>query len=443
MGTGKTITTSVALRRVLREGKASKALIICPSSVKFQWQSELTDKMLMWDTTVITGNIKKRRKLWNDAGSIIIMNYETLLSSEDFNKVKAFKPDVIIVDEAHYMKSPMAQRTKAILRLNPRYKWLLTGTPLENKPEEIYTLVNYVQPGLLDKKKDFTDKYVVNYFMPDRRITVPIGYKNLHELHETISPYMLRRLRKDVLSQIPKRRELNLNIDMTPLQKRLHKRLVEEMEGLKNRQGRAKTDTEKERFDEQIMGKLQYLIEVADAPELLPNLTKGESEQSKKSPKLKELIRLLKDKFDSDPNGKVVIFTQFRGMQRLISEALDKESINHVMLYGGMTGERREQSKKDFNNDVSIRVFLTTDAGKEGLNLQIADTQINFDLPWKPSAYNQRAGRIERMGSVHDEVLVVNMIASCDEFETIDVRMWKAIQHKQSIFDAVVDGKYH
>ena len=438
VGTGKTIEAAAAMRYLLGLGTIRRVLVICPNSVALQWEEELTTKFNLQGITTIRGTTKQREKLWEERRDIVIINYDLLLR-EDIRNVRELNPDLVIVDEAHFIKNPDAQRTQAVRSIEADWRWLLTSTPMENKPEELYELMYYACPHVFGTKRSFRKRYVITEFVPRLMTRITIGYRNLHEIHQLASPYMLRRRATEVVDQLPRCREQRRYVELTRDQEKLHKQLQDHIDKLRTLPAVARNP---ESTREEILGCLQLQAEVCDSIELLRNSSnskiKAQAERmSTTSHKLEELIELVHD--ITDAGYQVTVFTRFRSMLGIIARHIPDVPITYI--HGGMNQDSRHQAKLDFTSG-KARVMLTTEAGQTGLNLQSAAVTINYDLPWTPTAYDQRVGRMVRIGNPHDETMVINLIATSPNFTTVDERMYDCIINKRELIDIVVEGQY-
>ncbi|MGG1071274.1 DEAD/DEAH box helicase [Priestia megaterium] len=451
MGLGKTVQTMGAAHMLWKQGKVKKVLVICPSSLKYQWSSEI-DKFLGHKNIVIDGkNTKEKKnaflKFINGSYLFGIANYELVRNMADM--MKEFHYDVIIADEAHRLKNKESQTYKAIKSLPSTYRFASTGTPLQNNVEELYALMEWVQPGLLGKITEFRKKYIV-YASKFGRRYVPIGPKRLGELRRIISPYMLRRLKKDVAKDLPPmifhRRDVEMNNDQSALYNKIQEDFLALLEELSSQQVNGRYDEEgnwveeKRKKEDQVLGYLYMMVASSDHPLLL---TMGGGGMSKhyqnlipekvKSPKLNELVDICKERIESGVQ-KIVIFTQFAKMQSLIVEELSK--IGKVaVLNGAMSSAQRQEQLVTFKDDPDYKFFILTDAGNYGLNIQFANTLINYDSPWNPAVFEQRAGRVHRIGSTHNVVDIISLVT----LGTIDEKIQETLEEKRKLGEAVIE----
>lgn len=451
MGLGKTLQTAGAAHMLWKQGKAKKILVICPASLKYQWSTEI-DKFLGHKNIVIDGKTAKAKKnaflkFVNEDYVFGIANYELVRTMADI--MKEYDYDVIIADEAHRLKNRASATYKAVNSLKATYHFASTGTPLQNNVEELYALVEWVQPGLLGKVNDFKKKYMV-YASKFGRRYVPIGSKRLGELRRIISPYMLRRLKKDVAKDLPPmiyhRRDVEMNKEQGTLYNKLQESFLSLLEELSSQEVKGSFDAngnwveEKRQKEDQILGYLYMMVASSDHPLLLQM---GSSNMSKyykdlipeniKSPKLMELVDICKERINAGVN-KIVIFTQFAKMQTLIANELQKYG-KVALLNGSMSSAKRQEEINTFKDDDEYHFFILTDAGNYGINLQFANTLINYDCPWNPATFDQRCGRVHRIGSTHSVVDIISLVT----MGTIDEKIQETLEEKRKLGEAVIE----
>lgn len=468
VGTGKTSTAIRAALKGMRVHKDIKqALILTRASVKYQWANEI-NRFTDCSNIIINGTLKQRRKQWETAFAeereFVICNWEQLLN-EDFQYMKSKKWDLIIGDEAHLVANSSAERSKAFAKLDSEYLWLLTATPINGKADRAYTLINYLYKGVLGKKTEFERDYCIK----DSRFGwAIIGSKNMPDLKYRIAPYILRREQKEVADSLPDIVYKDYFVEMTPVQNRIlvaiNEQLLDAQSQLDSLDPSADDfAAEYERLSGMCQGLLNLQIEVIDHPKLLAmsdsylvrNLVSDEKDLSK-SPKLTELLTLIEERVEL--GHKVIVFTEFARMAQLIAEAIAKhkslKGITSAMLVGqmakGCTHEStqacgdcssykqcntRRKSQWRFWNEPNCMVFITTAAGAEGINLQNAKHLINYDLPWDPSKWDQRTGRISRIGATHQKVVVSNLIMQ----NSIDEAILRTHHRKRNVIDTLID----
>lgn len=453
MGLGKTIQTAGAAHIMNKQGRLKekpKILVICPASLKYQWSKEI-DKFLADTNIVIDGKDTKQKKkaLHNFIhGDYLfgIANYELVRTMSDLFQEHHY--DIIICDEAHRLKNRNSITYKAVNSLKCTYRMASTGTPLQNNIEELYALFDWVEPGRLGKITDFRKKHLVYASKFGRRF-VPIGPKRLGELRRNISPIMLRRLKKDVAKFLPPmifhRRDVQMNSTQAALYEKIQEDFLLLLEELSSQEVDGRFDEEgnwvedKRKNEDQILGYLYMMIATSDHPELL-NMGTGMSKKYKdlipegiKSPKLEELIEICKERMESGVN-KIVIFTQFARMQAIIEKELEKLG-KVAILNGSMSSAKRQEMIDTFQNNPEYKFFILSDAGNYGINLQFSNTLINYDSPWNPAIFEQRAGRVHRIGSSHNVVDIISLVT----LGTIDEKIQDTLEEKRKLGAAVIE----
>ena len=418
MGLGKTIQ-AIGVAQLLYEYKqVQKVLIICPTSLKYQWQSEI-EKFSTAKPMVIEGNYLNRRKLYAlDGGLYKIASYH--MAVNDLELINDYQPDLIILDEAQRIKNWQTRVSQSMKKLRSKYALVLTGTPLENKMQELYSLVQFIDPLLLGSLYNFTSAYEQT-----NETGQVIGYKNLHEIKERLKHMLLRRTKKQVLKQLPLRIDKNLFVDITDEQKTLHNEYSEIVMRLVTRW--KKMGFLKEEDRQRLMITLNMMRMVCNSTYILDQETNHQT-------KLDELFNILEE-IIAECDEKIVIFSQWERFTRLIALELDRLKIGYANLNGNIPSHKRKDLFDRFNNDDNCRIFLSTDAGGVGLNLQAGSYLFNMDLPWNPAVLEQRIGRIYRQGQKKN-VNIINFVAQ----HTIEHGMLGKLKFKAALAEGILDN---
>jgi superfamily II DNA or RNA helicase len=424
MGLGKTIQ-AIAAAVLLKELRGiSRVLVVSPASLKHQWLREI-HRFTSLSAEIVDGPSSKRQLLYANPTFFTLVNYELLL--RDQQVFERLAPDLVILDEAQRVKNWRSKTAQAVKRLKSRYAFILTGTPLENNLDELYSVLQTLDPRLLGPLWQFNSRY---YDLEKRKSGSykVLGYKNLDELRSRIRPVVLRRTRDQVLKDLPPRVDNNYFVPMTPHQLEPYgdyKSIVAQLLNIATR--RPLTPTEVKR----LFMALQKMRVLCDALELhdpkIPDKLKRQT-----APKLDELAALLKEQV-VEPRRKAVVFSSFEGMIDLaIERVAGPLGIGHVKLSGSVPTSRRGRLLDRFRDDPDCLVFFSTDAGGVGLNLQSASIVINLDLPWNPAVLEQRIGRAHRMGQ-KSTVSVINFVAQ----GVLEERMLDTLSMKRQIFQSV------
>lgn len=470
MGLGKTPMTIATLEELLESDVVEAGLIIVPAALKYQWLAQV--KKFTGDEAnviVIDGTPKQREAQYARAATwaeYIIINYELLLN--DWKHVMRLPRDFVVLDEATAIKNFKAKRTRKIKRLQAEYKFALTGQPVENRPEEIYSIMEWVDRDVLGRFDVFDKAFIVrNPFGGVQR------YKNIPQLHRRLQTAMVRKRRtdEDVRDQLPDVTEQVLHIDLDPAARRLYKSIAADLlADLEDAQGMGGFDLFAhygKRSDSEsgaslalrgrIMSKVTCLRMLCDHPELLNTSAAkyaakqmgdgqegseyaaklaetGRLDKPGRPRKFEQALELLNEILDANPANKVVVFSTFKPTLRWLQDALKVES---VQFTGDMDSKEKHVAKETFSNDPKCRVFLSSDAGGYGVDLPIANYLINYDLPWSAGALDQRNARIVRLSSEHEKVAVLNLVVK----GSIEERQYAMLEDKRLIASAVVDGK--
>ncbi|MCB1908138.1 MAG: DEAD/DEAH box helicase [Rhodocyclaceae bacterium] len=418
MGLGKTLQAISAAVWLQRHAGAERVLIVCPASLKRQWAREI-ERFTGLDAQVVQGPAQARLPQYRRGSAFTIVNYELVLRDLDVIN-GALVPDLLILDEAQRIKNWRTKLAAAVKRMASRYAFVLSGTPLENRLEDLYSLMQVVDQHALGPLW----RYLADFHITDERGKV-LGYRNLSELRRRLAPLMLRRDRRLVRDQLPERIEQRLDVAMTEAQRALHDDALSAASRIAHvARRRPLTPGEQNR----LMAALQQARMACDAVGLVDKEWQGDD-----SPKLDELVTLL-DELCVQGGQKAVVFSQWQRMTELAERRLRAIGLGCVRLHGGVPTARRGELIDRFRDDDSIQVFISTDAGGSGLNLQNASVMVNLDVPWNPAVLEQRIARVHRLGQ-RTRVQSLLMVAA-DSYEE---RVLALVGGKQELFDNVID----
>lgn len=416
MGLGKTIQAIGTAELLRKEGLIGSVLVLCPTSLKYQWRSEIK-KFTNAEVFVIEGSHLKRKEAYNRPEPYKIISYNS--AANDIKILGSLQTDMLIMDEVQRLKNWNTQISRAARKIESDYSVILSGTPLENKLDELYSIVEFVDNFRLAPYYLFKDKHIIT----DETGKV-LGYKNLNDIGKKLSDILIRRRKKDVKLQMPERSDKNLFIPMTNEQKDMHQEWQNQVRllVLKWRKMHFLSDKDRKR----LLLFLSQMRMVCDSSYILDQKTRYDT-------KVDECVNIISD-IISEEGEKVVVFSQWERMTRLIAKELEKKEIGFEYLHGGVPSEKRKNLVDNFMNEPSSRVFLSTDAGSTGLNLQSAATIINIDLPWNPAVLEQRIGRIYRLGQ-QNNIQVINLVTPY----SIEEEMLGKLRFKTSMFEGVLD----
>jgi superfamily II DNA or RNA helicase len=421
MGLGKTIQAIAAAEIMARHFGVSKVLVICPTSLKYQWQSEIirfSGRKGEKAARVISGGRARRQQDYALDDFCKITNYEKL--KPDLDLIAAWAPELVIVDEAQRVKNWNTIAARALKRIDSPYAIVLTGTPLENKLEELISIVQFVDQHRLGP----TWKLLHEHQTKDEAGRV-IGYTGLEKIGQTLAPVMIRRRKSEVLRQLPARTDQNLLVPMTEMQMDYHKENADAVAKIVQRWRKTRFLSDKDQ--RLLMIALQNMRMSCNSTYLL-------DQETDHGVKADELAALFDDLF-VEPEAKAVVFSQWTRTHDIVIRRLEARGLGYVSFHGGVPSEKRPALIERFRDDPACRVFLSTDAGSTGLNLQHASTLVNMDLPWNPAILEQRIARIHRMGQIRP-VRVINFVAK----GTIEEGMLSVLAFKRSLSAGILDG---
>ena len=418
MGLGKTIQAIAAVEIMAKYFGVERILVICPTSLKHQWQREIA-RFSKRTAVVVSGLRAVREKAFAAESFYKITNYDTV--RRDMDLIAAWGPDMVILDEAQRIKNWNTIAARCVKKIASPYAIVLTGTPLENRLEELVSVVQFVDRHRLGPTFEFLHRHQQH----DPQTGRVIGYQQLDVIGRTLQPILIRRHKNLVLKDLPERLEKTFFVPMTAQQTRHHSENRDAVARLvqKWRRHRYLSETDRQR----LMIALQNMRMSCDSTYLLDH----ESDFGFKADELATLL----DEILENPDRKVVIFSQWLRMHELLQRRLQDRPWGHVLFHGGVPAAKRKDLVDRFHEDKNCRAFLATDAGGVGLNLQhAASTVLNVDLPWNPAVLEQRIGRVHRLGQMHP-VQVVNFVAK----DTIEEGMLAVLRFKKSLFAGALD----
>ena len=416
MGLGKTIQAIAAVEIFARYFDVTKVLVICPTSLKYQWKSEIR-KFAGRDASVVEGLIHKRKDLYCQDDFYKIISYGVVRN--DTELINAWKADLIIIDEAQRIKNWKTLTAKSVKKIQSEYTIVTTGTPLENRIDELHSIVEYIDRYKLGPLFRFLD----NHQVLDEYGKL-IGYKNLRTINKTLKDILIRRTKKEIIDQLPGRIDKNFFVEMTTEQESDHWDYYNVVARLANRWIEQGYLSEEDR--QNLLICLNCMRMVSDSTYILNRKTNSGN-------KINELKSIIQE-ITEDQGNKIVIFSQWKRMFDLLTRELDKMDLEYEYLNGDVPAGQRKTIIERFQSDQALKLFLSTDAGGVGINLQSANIVINVDLPWNPAVLEQRIGRIYRLGQ-KKHVQVYNYISKF----SIEHRILFLLDFKKEIFKGVLD----
>ncbi len=377
MGLGKTIQGIGVAEMLAREAGITRVLVVCPTTLKSQWRSEI-QRFSDRSSQLILGPAAERAKQYNDGAFFTICNYEQVL--RDLPAIEQVPWDLIILDEAQRIKNWEAKTARIIKGLISRFALALSGTPLENRLDELYSVIQFVD----DRRLGPAFRFFNRHRMVDEKGRV-LGYKDLAELRSRLATVLLRRTRAQVMGELPPRTTEIVRIAPTAQQFDIH-------EGHRRTVASIVAKKFLTEMDLLRLQKALLMCRMSANSTFLVN-----KEPPGYSSKLERIEGLLDD-LAREADRKTVLFSEWTTMLGLIEPLIEQRGMQYVRLDGSIPQKKRQQLVNTFQRDRDCRFFVTTNAGATGLNLQAANTVINVDLPWNPAVLEQRISRAHRMG---------------------------------------------
>lgn len=449
MGLGKTLQ-GIATALCLKErGEIDNVLVVVPPSLKFNWALEI-EKWTTEPYVVIDGTPDERVAKWLKKDVFFyVVNFELLL--EDLFGGRTYKPKknetehervlrekrmaktkkrakiltpvreklwgMIIVDEVHGLKNGLSKRSMNVRSLRGMFRMGLTGTPLDGRLEELYSVMEFVSPGLLGSRTRFMQRHAETDFFGK-----VVKYRRIGEVREKITPHFIRRLKKDVLKDLPDKVYSNRMVEMSNAEKKVYRDLAEN--------GHSATE------DTAALVAVIRCKQFCDSPRLIADaLEEGEDPDPKEIKKLRkmkssklEMMREVLQEVVIDNAHKVLVFSQYAEMVKILMELFDEMGLKYLCIWGDTDKKLRADYQKKFNEDKTIDVMVGTEAMSTGLNFTAADYVINYDDNWAPAFMAQREDRAHRIGQ-KNTVTVINFIC----VDTIEERIRSVLYQKSKI----------
>ncbi len=420
MGLGKTIQaigTAILKKQIFG---FEKVLVVCPASLKEQWKKEV-EKFTNEKAIVIQGGPHERKEQYNSKVALFyIVNYEAIV--RDKHEINQVGFEFLILDEAQRIKNYETKTAASISKIQFKHVLAITGTPLENKLIDIFSVVSAIHPDFFGPLWEFSYQYCL--FDPVKHNKIN-GYYNLNKLNKQLEPLLLRREKRHVLEQLPNISHMDVPVRLTGLQSDFHSSYARGIASIIRKKFMTPFDLQK------LMLLLSKMRMVCDSTYLV-------DEHTNDSPKLDELKQILIEQFDlQNTDKKIIIFSEWVKVHKLIGQMLRENNIGFAELNGSVPVKLRGELIKKFETNPHCKVFLSTEAGGSGLNLQIADTLINFELPWNPAKKNQRIGRIDRLGQKNNKLTIINFITK----NSIEEQIAAGLLVKQNLFEGVLGGE--
>lgn len=422
VGLGKTVIALATILNLLETENMVKFLIIVPASLRMQWLSEarkFINRDMFPDTEIVVNNKSKKERKYvyermnEDSYDPMIVITSYALVRRDKEELKGITLDGVILDEATKIKNRKTKINKAVRKLfkDTEFKMCMTATPIENGLEDLYCLCEFLDKRRWHTKTYFQDKFCIIdkkvLWTRGRRVTIwdVVGYKNIQDARQKLYGMYVRRTIDMVDKELPDIITQNITLDMDRQQKKAYREVTGETFGELTR--------------EDILGKIIYLQEICDSPELIDSDRKGGA-------KVKEIKRLIDEELKYQ---KTLLVTRFKKFANILVRELDE--FNPLLITGDTQMSERPFIREQFNEDSTRRLLIGTKAVEEGMNLQVASVLVNADLPWNPAKLQQRIGRLHRLQSEHDTIRMINLIMA----DTIEERILEILYNKGKLFE--------
>ncbi|MGN0153024.1 MAG: SNF2 helicase associated domain-containing protein [Lachnospiraceae bacterium] len=415
MGLGKTLQ----MISYLCFQKGMTHLVVCPASLVYNWEAEFQKFAPDMRICAVAGNAAERETLLSEwqLYDVLITSYDLLKRDIDFYTGKHFGCEII--DEAQYIKNPATQAAKAVKAIESRNRFALTGTPIENRLSELWSIFEYLMPGYLYSYKYFKETFEEKIVQGTSEEEKALG-----RLHTMIAPFLLRRLKKDVLKDLPDKVEKVVYTRFDKEQDKIYKAAEKNIVmNLKKKSGK-----EVQENKIQILAELTKLRQICCDPALLYDNYKAGSA------KLDTCMEVLESALEG--GHRVLLFSQFTTMLDVLAGQLSKRNISFFMLTGSTSKAKRRELVEQFQNGKAEVFLISLKAGGTGLNLTAADMVIHYDPWWNVAAQNQATDRTHRIGQEND-VTVVKLIAK----DTIEERILKLQEMKQDLADKIMSAE--
>jgi len=421
MGLGKTLQSIVFMASVIAEnknaGQKPHCLIVCPTSLTYNWLDELENFAPFIKAVVVSGSPQERKEIIENYEKYDVLITSYPLIRRDIAIYENIEFNTIFIDEAQFIKNDASLNAKSVKRLRARHRFALTGTPIENNLSELWSIFDFIMPGYLHSHSRFVETYEKPILKDDKEA--------LEDLHQLIAPFILRRMKKDVLTELPDKYESKILTELSDEQKKIY------LSYLENIRSEIKTELSEgglERSRMKILAALTRLRQICCHPAtFLENYQGG-------SGKLDLLMELITEAIASD--HRILVFSQFTSMLRIIEEELKDMNISYFYLEGSTPTEERNESVKRFNQGEGRVFLISLKAGGTGLNLIGADTVIHYDPWWNPAVEEQATDRVYRIGQ-QNKVHVMKLITR----GTIEEKIYRLQRKKKELSDTVITSK--
>ncbi|MBH1942270.1 SNF2 helicase associated domain-containing protein [Mobilitalea sibirica] len=392
-------------------------LIVCPTSLIYNWLDELENFAPFIKAQVVSGTPQERQDSIEtcDDCDVLITSYP--LIRRDITLYEKFEFHTVFIDEAQFIKNDSSLNAKSVKRLRSKHKFALTGTPIENSLSELWSIFDFIMPGYLYNHSKFVEIYEKPIMKEDNEA--------LKELHQHIAPFILRRMKKDVLTELPDKYETKMLTELSEEQKLVY---MSYLESIRSELHSEIEENGLEKSKIRILAALTRLRQICCHPSTFIDNYQGGSG------KLELLMEVITDAIANE--HRILVFSQFTSMLRIIENELKDMNINYFYLEGSTPTEDRNDYVKRFNSGEGKVFLISLKAGGTGLNLTGADTVIHYDPWWNPAVEDQATDRVYRIGQ-QNKVHVMKLITK----GTIEEKIYKLQRKKKELSDTIISSK--
>jgi SNF2 family DNA or RNA helicase len=442
VGLGKTHVTMAVIEKLREYDRLHNTLVVAPSYLKWKW----ADELLEWTDTpffIVDGTAAQRKAKYDEIAACGVQDYYAVISYEsllrDRDIISSIPFDGMVLDEVTKIKNFRTKTARCIKRFTPKYRYGLTGTPIGNKAEELFSIMQWIDKALFGTWPHFENDYIVRGHFGEIRC-----YKNLQHLAKLAGQRMIAKLQEEVSEQLPKVRVIPMKIDFTPAQARLYNKIAASLEEFLDMYVDNLLDDNSHGADIASMlarQRFSALRQACISPKMLANsatryakslnVDKLES-YDEVGPKIAAVQDLILEAV-VDSSDKMIVFSFFLQPLEYLEEFLKEHNIGYLKLVGGMSSSAAHDLQQRFQKDPDILVFLTSDAGQKGLDLQQAKYLVNIDIPFSWENYDQRLGRFKRIGSPHTHVYVYDFMMK----DSMEERFYQNLDAKGRLLRAV------
>jgi SNF2 family DNA or RNA helicase len=417
MGLGKTLQSIVYIASCMKEGEGAHHLIVCPTSLIYNWQDEIENFAPFLKALVITGIPSERQEAIEGYKDYDVLITSYPLIRRDITMYEKLDFHTVFIDEAQYIKNDSSLNAKSVKRLRAKHRYALTGTPIENSLSELWSIFDFIMPEYLYSHSRFVELFEKPIMKEDTQA--------LSDLHQHIEPFILRRMKKDVLTELPDKYESKMLTDMSEGQKLVY---LSYLENIRSELHSEIEENGVEKSRMKILAALTRLRQICCHPStFLENYQGG-------SGKLELLMELIPEAITND--HRILVFSQFTSMLRIIEEELKELDIPYFYLEGATATQDRNDYVKRFNSGEGRVFLISLKAGGTGLNLTGADTVIHYDPWWNPAVEDQATDRAYRIGQ-QNKVHVMKLITK----GTIEEKIFKLQRRKKELSDSIISSK--